>query len=147
MYTKYKTRPSCHVYLKEIKVLILKFVTCLFNFRFLCSGDLFDEEEMLDWLTDPTVMEISDQIEKVNKKMFEKLISRNEFLTVFFCKLSFINKLCLSVYPFIFNKHGLNPIGPNLFMATYNLTWYAGVYEVYIFSKLFFSYPSLGENR
>merc|ERR1712218_601969 len=29
-------------------------------------------------------MEISDQIEKVNKKMFEKLITRNEFLTVFF---------------------------------------------------------------
>ena len=51
-----------------------------------CPGDLFDDEEMLDWLTDPTPMEISDQIEKVNKKMFEKLIARNEFLTVFFCK-------------------------------------------------------------
>jgi len=48
------------------------------------DGDLFDDEEMLDWLTDPNTMEISDQIEKVNKKMFEKLISRNEFLTVFF---------------------------------------------------------------
>ena len=24
-----------------------------------------DDEEMLDWLTDPNVMEISDQIEKV----------------------------------------------------------------------------------
>ena len=50
------------------------------------DGDLLDDEEMLDWLTDPNTMEISDQIEKVNKKMFEKLISRNEFLTVFFCK-------------------------------------------------------------
>jgi len=48
------------------------------------DGDLMDDEEMLDWLTDPNVMEISDQIEKVNKKMFEKLIARNEFLTVFF---------------------------------------------------------------
>ena len=48
------------------------------------EGDLYDDEEMLDWLTDPNVMEISDQIEKVNKKMFEKLITRNEFLTVFF---------------------------------------------------------------
>eukprot|EP00092_Neocalanus_flemingeri_P014639 GFUD01015795.1.p1 GENE.GFUD01015795.1~~GFUD01015795.1.p1 ORF type:complete len:1842 (+),score=695.57 GFUD01015795.1:98-5623(+) len=48
------------------------------------DGDLFDDEEMLDWLTDPAVMEISDQIEKVNKKMFEKLITRNEFLTVLF---------------------------------------------------------------
>ena len=50
------------------------------------DGDLLDDEEMLDWLTDPNVMEISDQIEKVNKKMFEKLITRNEFLTVLFCK-------------------------------------------------------------
>ena len=49
-------------------------------------GDLFDDEEMLDWLTDPSVMEISDQIEKVNRKMFEKLLSRNEFLTVLFCE-------------------------------------------------------------
>merc|ERR1712168_969954 len=48
------------------------------------EGDLYDDEEVLDWLTDPNTMEISDQIEKVNKKMFEKLISRNEFLTVFF---------------------------------------------------------------
>jgi len=48
------------------------------------DGDLYDDEEMLDWLTDPNTMEISDQIEKVNKKMFEKLITRNEFLTVFF---------------------------------------------------------------
>ena len=53
------------------------------------DGDLLDDEEMLDWLTDPNTMEISDQIEKVNKKMFEKLISRNEFLTVFFCKYNF----------------------------------------------------------
>ena len=49
----------------------------------------FASQEMLDWLTDPNTMEISDQIEKVNKKMFEKLISRNEFLTVFFCKYDF----------------------------------------------------------
>jgi len=48
------------------------------------DGDLYDDEEMLDWLTDPNVMEISDQIEKVNKKMFEKMITRNEFLTVLF---------------------------------------------------------------
>jgi len=48
------------------------------------EGDLYDEEETLDWLTDPNIMDLSDQIEKVNQKMFEKLISRNEFLTVFF---------------------------------------------------------------
>ena len=53
---------------------------------FLHAGDLFDEEEMLEWVTDPNVMEVSDQIERVNKKMLEKLLKRNEFLAVFFCK-------------------------------------------------------------
>ncbi len=50
------------------------------------TGDIFDEEEVLDWLTDPNVMEISDQIEKVNRKMFDKLRDRNENLAVLFCK-------------------------------------------------------------
>ncbi len=49
-------------------------------------GDEFDEEEMLDWLTDPNVMAVSDQIEQVNRKMFEKLKSRNDQLAVFFCE-------------------------------------------------------------
>jgi len=39
----------------------------------------------MDWLTDPNVMEISDQIEKVNLKMLEKLKMRNEHIAVFFC--------------------------------------------------------------
>ena len=41
---------------------------------------------MLDWLTDPNIMEVSDQIEKVNRKMFEKLTKRNDHMAVFFCK-------------------------------------------------------------
>ena len=53
------------------------------NFFFFL-GDEFDEEEMLDWLTDPNVMAVSDQIEKVNRKMFEKLRERNDNLAVFF---------------------------------------------------------------
>lgn len=52
------------------------------------TGDEFDDEEMLDWLTDPNVMEVSDQIEKVNRKMFEKLTKRNDHMAVFFCKFS-----------------------------------------------------------
>jgi hypothetical protein len=48
------------------------------------DGDEFDDEEMLDWLTDPNVMELSDQIEKVNRKMFEKLTKRNEHIAVLF---------------------------------------------------------------
>ena len=39
---------------------------------------------MLEWLTDPNVMAVSDQIEKVNRKMFEKLRERNDNLAVFF---------------------------------------------------------------
>ena len=54
------------------------------NFPNFFSGDEFDEEEMLDWLTDPNVMAVSDQIEKVNRKMFEKLRERNDNLAVFF---------------------------------------------------------------
>ena len=52
---------------------------------FFVIGDEFDDEEMLDWLTDPNVMEVSDQIEKVNRKMFEKLTKRNEHIAVLFC--------------------------------------------------------------
>jgi hypothetical protein len=59
---------------------------------------------MLDWLTDPTTMEISDQIEKVNKKMFEKLIARNEFLTVFFCKFFFEFVFCTKASGLIFKS-------------------------------------------
>ena len=55
------------------------------------AGDEFDDEEMLDWLTDPNVMEVSDQIEKVNRKMFEKLTKRNDHMAVFFCKLRIRN--------------------------------------------------------
>ena len=59
----------------------------MFGFYILISGDEFDDEEMLDWLTDPNIMEVSDQIEAVNRKMFEeKLIKRNEHLAVLFCK-------------------------------------------------------------
>ena len=57
------------------------------------EGDEFDEEEMLEWLTDPNTMAVSDQIEKVNRKMFEKLKSRNDNLVVFFCKSYFLKNL------------------------------------------------------
>ena len=50
------------------------------------EGDNFDEEEMVDWLTDPNVMEVTDRIERVNRKMLEKLMARNEHLGVVFCK-------------------------------------------------------------
>ena len=70
-----------------------------------CSGDEFDDEEMLDWLTDPNVMEVNDQIEQVNRKMFDKMTSLNEnvavlfgnfFMTSFFA-LAVIHKLCIAL--------------------------------------------------
>ncbi|XP_064488753.1 uncharacterized protein LOC135400775 isoform X2 [Ornithodoros turicata] len=48
------------------------------------TGDLFDEEEVLEWLTNPENMEMTDAIERVNKRMFERILSRSEYLTVFF---------------------------------------------------------------
>ena len=39
---------------------------------------------MLDWLTDPNVMEVNDQIEKVNRKMFDKMTTLNENVAVLF---------------------------------------------------------------
>ena len=48
------------------------------------EGDLFDEEEVLEWLTSPENMELSDAIEKVNKRMFERMLSRTLYLAVFF---------------------------------------------------------------
>ena len=41
---------------------------------------------MLDWLTDPNVMEVNDQIEQVNRKMFDKMTTLNENVAVLFGK-------------------------------------------------------------
>ena len=46
-----------------------------------------DEEEVLDWLTDPENMESIDHIERVNRKMFERILQRSDFLAAFFCNL------------------------------------------------------------
>ena len=50
------------------------------------EGDIFDQDEMLEWLTDPNVMAVNDQIERVNRKMLNKLLKRNEYMAVLFCK-------------------------------------------------------------
>ena len=53
---------------------------------------------MLEWITDPNVMSVSDQIEEVNRKMFDKIRSRNDNLVVFFCKsLTFYYLLFISI--------------------------------------------------
>lgn len=60
----------------------------------------------MEWLTDPNVMEVSDQIERVNRKMFEKLKMRNEHLAVLFCRsiLQIPSKVVEGVYVSSLNK-------------------------------------------
>ena len=50
------------------------------------DGDIDDEEEILDWLTNPDNMEMTDSIERANRKMFEKIRKASDYLAVFFCK-------------------------------------------------------------
>ncbi|OQR73882.1 hypothetical protein BIW11_01064 [Tropilaelaps mercedesae] len=48
------------------------------------TGDLYDPEEVLEWLTNPENMEMDDAIERVNKRMFERMLGKVESLAVFF---------------------------------------------------------------
>uniref|UniRef100_A0A2S2PLL5 Protein disulfide-isomerase n=2 Tax=Schizaphis graminum TaxID=13262 RepID=A0A2S2PLL5_SCHGA len=48
------------------------------------DGDIDDDEEVLDWLTDPSNMELTEHIEKVNRKMFSKIRQNSENVAVFF---------------------------------------------------------------
>ncbi|XP_072391995.1 uncharacterized protein hlk isoform X1 [Diabrotica undecimpunctata] len=47
------------------------------------DGDIDDEEEILDWLNDPENMELTDHIERVNRKMFDKIRQRSDYVAVF----------------------------------------------------------------
>ncbi|MCL4136770.1 UNVERIFIED_CONTAM: hypothetical protein GTU68_030034 [Idotea baltica] len=48
------------------------------------EGDLYDEEDVLDWITAPENMELNDAIEKVNRKMFDRLKQSTDYLAVYF---------------------------------------------------------------
>lgn len=48
------------------------------------DGNLFDEEEVLEWLTSSENMEMADAIEKVNRRMFERILERTNYLAVLF---------------------------------------------------------------
>lgn len=52
----------------------------------LYDGDLNQAENVLAWLTSQDIFEIKNEIEEVNKKMLDKLLDENEFVTVFFCE-------------------------------------------------------------
>lgn len=50
------------------------------------DGDMDDEEEILDWLTNPDNMELTDHIERINRKMFHKIRQTSDYVAVYFCK-------------------------------------------------------------
>lgn len=54
----------------------------------LYDGDLHQHDRILTWLTSQDVFEIKNEIEEVNRKMLDKLLEENEFITVYFCKRS-----------------------------------------------------------
>lgn len=56
------------------------------NPKFFCAGDIDDDEELLDWLTDPQNMELTEHIEKVNRKMFNKIRQTSDYIAAFFCE-------------------------------------------------------------
>ncbi|XP_054709572.1 LOW QUALITY PROTEIN: uncharacterized protein LOC129219267 [Uloborus diversus] len=55
-------------------------------------GDLTDEEEVLEFLTSPDNMESSDAIEKVNRRMLERVLARCDYLAVFFYRRTHCRK-------------------------------------------------------
>ncbi len=54
----------------------------------LSQGDLLDEQRVLGCLTSQDVFEIKDEIEEVNRKMLDKLLDENEFVSIYFCMSS-----------------------------------------------------------
>lgn len=70
------------------------------------DGDIDDEEEILDWLTNPENMELTDHIERVNRKMFQKIRQTSDYTAVFFCE--FAVRLCIiRVFMFHYNFNRL----------------------------------------
>lgn len=52
------------------------------------TGDLMDEESVLDFLTSLEAMDLPDRIEEVNQKILDKIIEDTEYVAVLFCTYS-----------------------------------------------------------
>lgn len=63
----------------------------------LYDGDMHQYDKVLSWLTSQDVFEIKNEIEEVNRKMLDKLLEENEFLTVYFCKRHLVFGLCILI--------------------------------------------------
>lgn len=67
----------------------------------LYDGDMHQYDKVLSWLTSQDVFEIKNEIEEVNRKMLDKLLEENEFLTVFFCELRHLN-VAIQIWSYFF---------------------------------------------
>ncbi len=65
---------------------------------FFISGDLTDEEAIMDFLASPEALELEDQIEEVNARHLEKLVKERPFVAVFFCKFIELDLLISTNY-------------------------------------------------
>ena len=52
------------------------------------DGDLKSEESVLEWLVDDDNRELEDEIEAVNFRMLDKLLSTSSLIAVFFCTVA-----------------------------------------------------------
>lgn len=69
----------------------------------LYDGDMHQHDKVITWLTSQDVFEIKNEIEEVNRKMLDKLLEENEFISVFFCKYrAYKNKICIIKFKFKF---------------------------------------------
>ena len=75
----------------QLKGIIISKILCFF----IISGDLTDEEAIMDFLASPEALELEDQIEEVNARHLEKLVKERPFVAVFFCKFIELTHLLL----------------------------------------------------
>lgn len=61
----------------------------------LFDGDMHQHNQVLAWLTSQDVFEIKNEIEEVNRRMLDKLLDENEFITVFFCEYNEYTLYCI----------------------------------------------------
>lgn len=54
--------------------------------QFVITGDLMDEESVLDFLTSLEAMDLPDRIEEVNQKILGKIIEDTDYVAVLFCE-------------------------------------------------------------
>lgn len=64
----------------------------------LFDGDMHQHHQVLAWLTSQDVFEIKNEIEEVNRRMLDKLLDENEFITVFFCEYNENTLGCIKIY-------------------------------------------------